>query len=125
MRGGSFWAGLRVLWDRWAQRSARIDVGSGPYLEFFERELLEGFVELGGATCRLYEGEYGGGKTHLLQLLEDAALDRGAAVARADLSQDLHLSDWRGLVQHVLSNVRVQDKTGHFNRGVPQILDSH
>jgi hypothetical protein len=101
-----------------------IDVGSGPYLEYFEHELLEGFVELGGATCRLYEGEYGGGKTHLLQLLEDVALGRGSAVVRADLSQDLHLSDWQGLVQHVLSNIRVRDATGHFYRGVPDILDA-
>ena len=101
-----------------------IDVGSESYMRFFEDEILEGLVEGGGAVCRLYEGEYGGGKTHLLQLLEETALDRGAAVVRADLSHDLHLSDWRGLMQHVFADIRVKDADGAIQRGLPNILMS-
>src|SRR5687767_4792317 len=85
-----------------------IDVGTEPFLRYFEGEILDDMVEAGGAACRVYQGEYGGGKTHLLQLIEEVALDRGCAVVRADLSGDLQLSDWPGLMQHVLSRMRVR-----------------
>lgn len=100
----------------------RIDVGSEAYLRFFEQELLEELIEIGGSACRIYEGEYGAGKTHLLQLLSDTAQERGAAVVRADLSQDLHLSDWRSLIQHILQELRMGDTNGEIHRGLPDIL---
>ena len=95
----------------------RIDVGSGPYLRFFEEELLSGLVEMGAAACRIYEGAYGAGKTHLLQLIAETALARGAAVVQADLSHDLQLSDWRGLIEHILQEIRLEDEQGNVHRG--------
>ena len=100
----------------------RIDVGSEPYLAFFERELLAGLIEPGGSACRIYEGAYGAGKTHLLQLLAETALQRRAAVVQADLSHDLQLSDWRGLLQHILQEVMLKDGAGEVHRGLAAIL---
>jgi hypothetical protein len=99
-----------------------IDVGSEPYLAYFEEELLAGFVSRGAAACRLYEGEYGAGKTHILQLIGETALARGAAVVTSDLSQSLHLGDWRMLLEHVLQNVELADGAGVRHRGLPNIL---
>lgn len=99
-----------------------IDVGTEPFLRFFEEEILQDMVEAGGAAVRLYQAEYGGGKTHLLQLIEEVALDRGCAVVRADLSADLQLSDWPGLMQHVLSRMQVRSEDGSDRRALPDIL---
>src|SRR4051812_40870847 len=71
-----------------------IDIGTGDYLEFFGSEILDQLVASGGSTCRFFEGPYGSGKTHLLQLMEDQALKRQMAVVRLDLSQALSLEDW-------------------------------
>ena len=102
----------------------RIDVGSDLYLTYLEEELLGGFVEQGASACRIFEGEYGAGKTHILQLIAETALARGAAVVQTDLSQSLHLGDWRALVQHILANVEVADSNGDRIRGLPAILDT-
>jgi hypothetical protein len=102
----------------------RIDVGSDLYLRFFEQELLEGLIEKGAATCRIYEGEAGAGKTHLLQLIAEMMQSRGAAVVKVALSDALHLSDWRGLIQHMLQELRVVDSGGEEHRGLPDILMS-
>lgn len=104
--------------------AVRIDVGTGAYMRYLEEEILDGLVERGGATVRLYEGEYGGGKTHLLQLVEETAIARGSAVVRADLSAELHLSDWRGLMRHTLSEMQVVTEEGQLARGLPAVLAS-
>ncbi len=72
-----------------------IDVGTDSFVEFFADEVIDGLIATGGSTCRFFEGAYGSGKTHLLQLLEMRARDRGMAVVRLDLSQALSLADWR------------------------------
>ncbi|WP_373064703.1 BREX system ATP-binding domain-containing protein, partial [Gemmatimonas sp.] len=73
-----------------SQGAARLlDVGSAEFLRYFERETLDDFVCRGGATCKLFEGAYGSGKTHLLHLLHDLALSKGMAVVKTDLSQAL------------------------------------
>lgn len=102
----------------------RIDVGSERYLAYFEEELLTGFVARGASACRLYEGEYGAGKTHILQLIGEAALERGAAVVTSDLSQSLHLGDWRMLLEHILQNLELADSSGTRHRGLPNMLEN-
>lgn len=87
--------------------AAIFDVGTGPYLQFFESEVLQGLVADGGSTVRVFEGPYGTGKTHLLQLIENLALSRQCAVARADLSQALGFDRPKVLVTHILANVVV------------------
>ncbi len=99
-----------------------IDVGSDLYLKFLEEEIFQGFIERGAASCRIYEGEYGAGKTHLLQLIAELAVSRGAAVIQMDLSEAMHLGDWRGLLQQVVQSIRVHDADGEAHVGLPRIL---
>lgn len=98
------------------------DVGTGPYLRYFEQEVIEDLVSRGGATCRFYEGVYGTGKTHLLQLLHDTGLDHGLAVAWTDLSQSLSLENWHMIVRHILENL-VLRIDGEPVRTLPRIID--
>jgi hypothetical protein len=85
--------------------SARvIDVGSDEFLSFFEREILDDFISNGGATCRFFEGVYGSGKTHLLQLIEDCAVDKGYIVCHIELSKDLDFSKPHIITKHILEN---------------------
>ncbi len=49
-------------------------------------------IAAGGASWRLICGRYGSGKSFLLQLLRNHALDRGFVVADADLSPERRLS---------------------------------
>lgn len=84
-----------------------MDIGSKSYLEYFEREVLDELIQLGGATCRIFEGAYGAGKTHLLHLLRGLALRRGMAVANIDLSQELKLEDWRQITATIFETLEV------------------
>jgi hypothetical protein len=52
------------------------DVRSGPYIDFFEDEILGHLVASGGSTCRIFEAVYGAGKTHLLDLFFSLASRR-------------------------------------------------
>lgn len=49
-----------------------------------------------GATCRLIVGRYGSGKSFMLQLLRNYALQRNFVVADADLSQQRRLTGSKG-----------------------------
>lgn len=49
-------------------------------------------IAAGGASFRLIVGRYGSGKSFLLQLLRNHAMDRGFVVADADLSPERRLS---------------------------------
>jgi hypothetical protein len=105
-----------------AKGAARlIDIGTADYVQFVRRELLDEFVSAGASTCRVYEGPYGTGKTHLLQLLEDEAREAGFAVARADLSQALGFETPRALVRYLLENITFElDR--EIIRSLPTIL---
>ena len=103
--------------------SARLlDVGTDAFVRFFEDEILDGMLPHAGATCRLFEGPYGSGKTHLLQLLELSARDRGMAVLRAELSAALGLEDARNLTQHILQSIELKTPQG-TQRSLPRILE--
>jgi hypothetical protein len=84
-----------------------LDVGTGPFLAYIEREVFGDLVAQGGATCRFFEGSYGSGKTHLLRLLGDRAAARGLAVVQTELSRDLGLEDWSLITRHILERVEV------------------
>ncbi len=98
------------------------DVGTSDYLDFFQREILDEFIGGGGATCRIFEGTYGAGKTHLLQLIERRALDQGMLVARTELSQSLQLDDWRMITRYVLEHCEAEIG-GERYRSLPRILE--
>ena len=88
------------------------DVGTEDYLEFFRSEVMDDLVAGGAATCRFLEAVYGAGKTHVLDLLQNLALDCGMAVVRTDLSEALGFDDWKTLTRHILENLtaRINDE---------------
>ena len=97
------------------------DVGSGPFLDVVEEELLDNLVSQGAATCRFIEGPYGAGKTHLLRLLTRRALDRGMAVLSAELSADLSIEGWDAVTRFILQ--RMQFRAGdQVVTGLPAVL---
>ena len=100
-----------------------LDVGTGDFLAFFEREILDDLVARGGATCRFFEGSYGAGKTHLLRLLGEVAAARGMATVRTELSRDLGLEDWSLITKYVLEQVEVR-VGGETVRSLPAILSA-
>lgn len=100
-----------------------LDVGSGPFLEYAERELFDDLLAQGGATCRFFEGSYGSGKTHLLRLLADRAAARGLVVVPTELSRDLGLEDWAAITRHILERVEVR-LGGTTVRSLPDILSA-
>ena len=106
-----------------AGAAALFDVGTTRFLEYFEEEVFDALISNGGSTCKIFEGAYGSGKTHLLQLLEDSALERGMAVVRTDLSQALNLEDWNLITRHVLQNIEWKSPRG-IVRSLPRILDT-
>lgn len=99
-----------------------LDVGTQQYLQFFRTELLEGLVRSAGSTCRIYEGAYGEGKTHLLGLLREQSLELGMAAVSTDLSQAMSLYDWRLITKNVLAKIEVRIE-GERISGLPDILD--
>lgn len=98
------------------------DVGTERFRAYFEKEVLDGLIANGGATCKLIEGPYGSGKTHLLDLLDESARVRGMAVLRADLTQALSLENWQLVTQYMLDNLELE-RDGHTCRSLPMILE--
>lgn len=89
-----------------------VDVGSGPYLDFVRDELLDGYVGMGGSAIRIIEGQYGAGKTHILQLIEELALESGYVATRTDLSEAVGFDVPRVLVKYLLQSVTVASDQG-------------
>ena len=104
------------------RHAALLDVGSSEYVKYFEGEVLDALVQAGGSTCRFLEGAYGSGKTHLIRLMCEAALERGLAVAEAELSRNLSLENWHGITQFVLQKIRVR-ADGRTVQSLPKILE--
>jgi len=98
-----------------------IDVGSNDFLDFVETELLDDFILKGGSTCRFFEGTYGSGKTHLLQLIEDLALKKGYVVCRIDLANDLSFEHWDQITKYILENCSMQINN-KIIRKLPNVL---
>ncbi len=100
-----------------------LDVGTGPFLAYVEREIFDDLVAQGGATCRFFEGSYGSGKTHLLRLLGERAAARGLAVVQTELSRDLGLEDWAAITRYILERLEVTIG-GEVVRSLPDILSA-
>lgn len=85
-------------------------------------------LELGGATFRLVVGNYGSGKTFLLQTFKENALAKDYVVADADLSPDRNLIgagiNKRGLAtfQELMTNLST--KSSPTGGGFKRILDT-
>jgi hypothetical protein len=81
-----------------------IDVGTSQFLDYFKKEIFDEFISLGCSTCRFFEGAYGSGKTHILQLIEDCALENDFLVCHIDLKHELSFERWDQITQHILEN---------------------
>jgi len=100
-----------------------IDVGTADFLSLFENEILGTLLDSGGGTCRIYEGVYGSGKTHFLDLVTTLALKKGMAVVRNDLSQGINLDNWKGIVANILKGM-VVNVEGQKVESLPRILEA-
>ena len=98
-----------------------IDVGSERFLDFFEKEILENFVACGGATCRFFEAGYGGGKSHLLHLINHLAVKRRMLVVSIDLTKALSLLEWKDITEHILCNISLH-VDGKILKSLPEVL---
>lgn len=99
-----------------------IDIGSSDYLHFFETEILDGFIQKGGSTCRFFDGVYGAGKTHLLQLMEDVALHKGYIICHIELSKNIDFSRPNIITKHILEHCQA-NIDGQLIRGFPNIIE--
>lgn len=98
-----------------------IDVGTDGYAEYFRKEVINDLVSSGGATCKFFEGAYGSGKSHILQLLSELAFSEGMIVANTDLSQALSLTDWRLITEYILQSMEAKID-GQLIKSLPEIL---
>ncbi|SET28349.1 ATP-binding protein [Paenibacillus sp. NFR01] len=89
-----------------------IAVGRLPEVEAILRD-LDNIAE-GGAAFKLITGRFGSGKSFLLQIIRNYAMDRGFAVADADLSPERRLvgtkgqglATYRELISHLSTKTR-------------------
>lgn len=89
-----------------------IAVGRQMEVNAFLQDLLT--IEEGGASFRLISGQYGSGKSFLLQMIRNYAMERNFVVADADLSPERRLigtkgqglATYRELMQHLSTLVR-------------------
>ncbi len=70
-----------------------IAVGREAELEAIRQDLVN--IRAGGAAFRFVIGRYGAGKSFMLQLIRNAAMEAGFVVADADLSPELRLAGGR------------------------------
>ncbi|MEQ8187743.1 MAG: BREX system ATP-binding domain-containing protein [Candidatus Eremiobacterota bacterium] len=98
-----------------------VDVGTERYLKYFEKEIIDDLVSKGGATCKFFEGAYGSGKTHILEMLRELAFKKNLVVANTNLSQALSLSDWRLITEYIFQNMEALID-GQIVRSLPEIL---
>lgn len=89
-----------------------IAVGRQPEVNAFLRDLIT--VEDGGAAFRFVSGQYGSGKSFLIQMIRNNAMERFFVVMDADLSPERRLTGTKGqgiatykeLMQHLSTKTR-------------------
>jgi len=89
-----------------------IAVGRQKEVNAFLQDLTT--IEEGGASFRLISGQYGSGKSFLLQMIRNNAMERNFVVADADLSPERRLTGTKGqglatyreLMQHLSTLIR-------------------
>ncbi len=97
------------------------DIGTTPFLDVIERELVDALVSHGAATCRFVVGPYGAGKTHLLRLMRERALTRGMVVLSADLVAGMNIDTWDMLTRFILERMQLRADS-EIVTGLPAIL---
>jgi hypothetical protein len=100
-----------------------LDIGTQEFIEYFEDEVLDNFIVQGGSTCRFFEGAYGAGKTHLLQLLRDVAVKRQMLVVEVELSHALNFVNWHSITKFILEKIQCRFDGKKF-QSLPKILDA-
>lgn len=98
-----------------------IDIGTDQFIDFFENEILNDYIEHGGTTCRFFEGQAGSGKTHILHLIESIALNKGYIVCYVELTNDLSFSEWDMITKNILEKMSIK-VDGHIIKRFPDIL---
>lgn len=82
----------------------------------------------GGATFRFVVGDYGSGKTFLLQIYKEYCVKNGFIVAEADLSPDRALignsTRKKGLATYKELMANVSNKTNQAGRALAKVLES-
>ncbi len=100
-----------------------LDVGTQDFLKYLENEILDNFIAQGGSTCKFFEGSYGSGKTHLLQLLHDIAIKRHMLVVEVELSHSMNFMNWHSITQYIMEKIQCRFD-GRIVRSLPKILDA-
>jgi hypothetical protein len=98
-----------------------VDIGTERYINYFEKEVIEDLISKGGATCKFFEGAYGAGKTHILEMLRELSFKKNLVVANTNLSQALALSDWKLITEYIFQNMEALID-GQIVRSLPEIL---
>lgn len=98
-----------------------LDIGTDNYLRYFQREIVDGILRF-GSTCCFFEGSYGSGKTHLLQLLRHLAETNNLLVAEVELSQNTDFSHWNTVTKLILEKLELKTETCTI-KSIPKILD--
>ena len=78
-----------------------ITCGTGFLTDFFTRHYLESYIPEGGSKIKFVTGHKGAGKTHLLQLLETAAEEKGFLTVSLT-ANEVWLHDFREIYLAVL-----------------------
>ncbi|MFB6263714.1 MAG: BREX system ATP-binding domain-containing protein [Bradymonadaceae bacterium] len=101
-----------------------INVGNETYLQILEHEYFQNQLQM-GASFKLVEGYFGGGKTHFLYCVREMAWDHGFATAVVELSPsecpyDDPLKVYRAVARRI--GRRTGGPTAGANYGLPDML---
>ncbi len=102
----------------------RINVGNESYLRVLEHEYFDHHLQF-GASFKLVQGYFGGGKTHFLYCVRELAWDRNFATAVVELSPsecpyDDSLKVYQAVVRRI--GMRPQTPLGAPSYGLPDLL---
>ena len=79
----------------------RISCGTDPLVDFLSRHYLETYIPEGGSKIKFLTGRPGSGKTHLLQLLTDAAKEKSFLTVNLS-ANEVWLHDFREIYLSIL-----------------------
>lgn len=101
----------------------KFDVGTNEYIAFFEKNVLDGLIFQGYSTCRVYDGPYGSGKSHILNMLQGLAIRKRMIFSKKDISgfDNANFQDWHYVVRSILEELSFYDGD-RMIKGLPAIL---
>ena len=101
--------------------------GLDPYLSVIQEEYLSSLVKDGGSSFKLVVGVYGGGKTHLLYCIRDAAWKENFVTAIIDLSpketpfSKLELV-YKAVADKIVPPLADEDLLSPYERGIESLI---